>query len=400
LPRRSKFSEGIGKTKTYENNQHKGDNMAKMTPEQRWDQIVKQQDRGAYTRRKLVANRHRNWLVALAAHACAKAQGRARLSDLEEHLVQTLREASHKTNLVAAFAHLQSATPPNMKSEIFPTGFDGLIAAKSVTFADLGRMAPDLAKGVVKAPNTKNLDITAIHSGKVKLRDQIRVPRSVLRTHASSLLRVVSSDAETPKKKAKAAPLAAPIANRYLIKAVAFRCLEETSEWSSHDEPYWFFASVAKGYQAASSSHVFTDVDAGEGFYFEPNEGCFWGMDCQPHTFPDGDIGAIVTLMEHDEGDVSDEANAWYIAVGGITGVLAVSGVAAWVGAVVGALGGFIGVLIEFMNDDHIADQTYTFDRKSINEIIDKHGGWYDAANILTDGDCQYKLRTRVSRVV
>src|SRR5262249_31254870 len=155
--------------------------------------------------------------------------------------------------------------------------------------------------------------------------------------------------------------LAAPIANRYLIKSVWFRCLEETSEWSASDEVYWLFASVAKGYHAASYSHLFNDVDADEAFPFEPNEGCFWGMDCQPHTFPDGEIGAVVTLMEHDEGDMSDVANAWFTAVGGITGILAVSGVAAWVAAVVGAIGGFIGVLLEFMNDDHIADQTYSF---------------------------------------
>ena len=148
------------------------------------------------------------------------------------------------------------------------------------------------------------------------------------------------------------------------------------------------------------NSHLFTDVDENDVFAFEPNEGCFWGMDCQPHTFPEGEIGAIVTLMEHDEGDMTDVANAWFTGVGGLTAVLGASGVAAWVAAVVAALGGFIGVLLEFMNDDHIADQNYTWDRKSINEVIDKHGGSYDVVSVLTDGDASYRLRTRVHRVV
>lgn len=368
--------------------------MARMTPQEHWDQIVTRQGRGAYTRRKLVANRHRNWLIALAAHACAKAKASARLSDLEEHLVQTLQKASSKIDLIGGFAHIQSTTPPEVKIEIFPDGVDRLSATDSVTFAALGRLAPNLVAGTIGAPNANTLDIHAIHSGRVRLREQIKSSPGILRVHASSLLRAVSSEKVSPKN------ANGPIANRYLIKSQWFRCLEETSEWSASDEIYWLFASVAKGYQAASNSHLFTSVDQGDVFAFEPNEGCFWGMDCQPHTFPEGEIGAIVTLMEHDEGDMTDVANGWFAAVGGVTAVLGASGVAAWVAAVVGALGGFIGILLEFMNDDHIADQTYTWDKQSINEVINKHGGFYDVVSVLTDGDASYRLRTRVSRVV
>ena len=94
---------------------------------------------------------------------------------------------------------------------------------------------------------------------------------------------------------------AAPIANK--IKATSFKCLEESSEWSDSDEVYWLFGSVAKGFKMTNGTHTYNGVDAGETWNLQDDEGCFWGMDCQPHAFPEGDIGVAVTLVEHDEGD-------------------------------------------------------------------------------------------------
>jgi len=192
-----------------------------------------------------------------------------------------------------------------------------------------------------------------------------------------------------------------PLAERFLIKAYAFRCLEESNEWSSHDEPYWLFAVVGPGYKAVSSTHVFNGVDAGEAFYFGANEGCIFGANCQPAKFPAGEVGAIITCMEHDEGDISDTRDAFATAVGIADGVLAASGVAAWVAAVVAALGGLIAILLGFLEDDHVVDFAYTWDAPTLHEVLDKHGGTYD---VVSEGgsssEGRYRLRTRVTRMV
>ena len=41
--------------------------------------------------------------------------------------------------------------------------------------------------------------------------------------------------------------------------------------------------------------------------------------------------------------------------------------------AAVGAVGAFF---IELLADDHIADASWTFNKASINEVLDKHGGF------------------------
>ena len=166
------------------------------------------------------------------------------------------------------------------------------------------------------------------------------------------------------------------------------------------DEVYWLFGSVAKGFKMTNGTHTYNGVDAKETWNLQDNEGCFWGMDCQPHAFPEGDIGVAVTLVEHDEGDQSDVLEGWTIAFSSATAILVAAGVTAWVAAVVAAVGAIGGFFIELMADDHIADHSWSFNKASINEVLDKHGGSYDVSQEFSDGDARYRVDSSLSRGV
>jgi hypothetical protein len=362
-----------------------------------WDAIVTSQGRRSKMHKKLIANRPRNWLLALTSASCAKALAGKQLTDLESHLVKSMRSVKLGDRLVRMLAHIHDTTPAAFKAQIFPERVARLTTSDSVDMAALGQMAPDLARATMKQPNVTNVDVAAIHAGRVRAKDQLKLSTVELGKHASSIVRAVLPEP------ADSGPVAATtekaIANRYSIKAKNFFCVEESSEWSASDEVYWLFASVAKGYQMSAGTHTFNGVDKNEVLNFENDEGCIWGMDCQPHSFPDGEIGTVVTLIEHDQGDQSDVLAGWNAAWQGATAILAASNVAAWVAAVVAAVGGIGAVIIECMADDHIADASWTFNRALINEVVDKHGGFYDTTQHLTDGDADYKLRIRVARV-
>ena len=366
------------------------------TPEARWDDLLTGQGRAAKKRSKLIANRSRNWLIAATTLACAKVKANQSLSDLEQHLVKSLRTKEVGERLIAAMAHVHTATPAAQKRLMFPDHFAELKTTDSITFADLAEHAPGLVRQTLQGPHVRVLDVDAIHAGRVRLREQMTLQPASLDRYGSSILRAVITEPPTDGT----VVTRAAVANRYTIKASSFRCLEESSEWSASDEVYWLFGSVAKGFQMTNGTKTYNGVDAGEALNLENDEGCFWGMDCQPHTFPDGDIGAVATLIEHDEGDQSDVLDGWTIAFTSAAGVLTAAGVTAWVAAVVAAVGAIGAFFIELLADDHIADASWSFNRASINEVLDKHGGSYDVTQIFSDGDARYKLRIRVSRLV
>ena len=211
----------------------------------------------------------------------------------------------------------------------------------------------------------------------------MRIPSIDLARHASSLICITMPEPDEPSR---------AIANRYTIKARSFRCVEELNELSAHDEVYWLFGAIAKGFGMTMGTHTFTNVDADELFSFEAHEGCIWGMDCQPHSFPEGEIAAAATLVEHDHGDQSEVLEGWAVVFAGAAGVLAASGAAAWAAAVVGAIGGIGAWIISMMADDHIADASWSWNQAGINEVVGKHGGAFDVKPTFTDGDATYRL--------
>jgi len=54
--------------------------------------------------------------------------------------------------------------------------------------------------------------------------------------------------------------------------------------------------------------------------------------------------------------------------------------------------------LLGFLDDDHIADQTFVFSRQTIVSQLQKVGQSFDVTRQFTDGDGDYTLTITVSR--
>jgi hypothetical protein len=130
----------------------------------RWEETIKGVGRGAKARRKFVANRPRNWLLALDFLACAKQVAGKELSDLEAHLVHTLLASKVGEPIIHAMAQAQQATPAALRHEVFPDRFAALDIADTVRFADLAQLAPGIVADVLGQPNVRNLDIAKLHA--------------------------------------------------------------------------------------------------------------------------------------------------------------------------------------------------------------------------------------------
>jgi hypothetical protein len=143
---------------------------------------------------------------------------------------------------------------------------------------------------------------------------------------------------------------------------------------------------------------VYNLVDAGDVRAFDPDRGRIWGQDGLKQDIPAGEVAALIQLVEHDDGDVSDIQDGWNAAVVGVSGVLIASAVAAWVAAVWAAIGGIVSWIIGMMDDDPIADETFSWTRQAIDDQLDKKPGYFDITRIFTDHDAEYRLRIRLTR--
>jgi PASTA domain len=114
---------------------------------------------------------------------------------------------------------------------------------------------------------------------------------------------------------------------------------------------------------------------------------------------PDGEIGTLVQLWEHDAGDPDEAKAAVAAAFAAAAGVLAASGVAAWVAAVVSGVGAVVQWLLGFLDDDHIGDQAFVFTRQTILDQAGKVGQSFEVSRQLTDGDGDYTVSITVTHV-
>lgn len=198
--------------------------------------------------------------------------------------------------------------------------------------------------------NVTNLDIKAIHDGSATLKDFPLVPKNILQEHGSAMLVAIAPNVTPPNP-------------RYTIKATSFRCNDRQTDsiFGPSNEPYRIFGSLGGGTAVTTRSHIFDDVDSGESRTFSSTEGCIWGQNCAAQDLPDGEIGSLIQLWEHDEGNVDKIKAGVAAAFAAAAGILAATGVAAWVGAVVAGVGVVVRWLLGFLDDDHIADQTFVF---------------------------------------
>ncbi|CCH76594.1 hypothetical protein BN12_1350005 [Nostocoides japonicum T1-X7] len=353
------------------------------------DEIVGERGKHATLGRKLRAGKDANWLLALILHAFARKEAGEAPTDLDAALIGAFEKAGFAGEMgeqARLYAGMSAAT----RGELFPAGYAQLTPATAYTFGDLERDLPAVQAAVLAMPTSTDVDVAGIHAGTVSRASARRPRRSVVATSGTEHLRAVEADL---------APADATT-DPFSIRATGFHCTDETGiDWLGSDEPYWIFGSMGGGISVTTKSQVFEDVDSGDDVSFGPGEGWIWGQSGGPAPLPDGEIGALVSLWEHDDGDPTQVQNATAAAFAAAAAVLAASGVAAWVSAVVTGVGAVVKWLLGFLDDDHIADQTFVFSRQTIIDQIGKQGQSFTLTRQFTDGDGDYTLTLQVSHL-
>lgn len=353
------------------------------------EEVLDQRGHGGKLGRYLRVNRERNWLLALVLNSFAKKlQGNA-LNDLDSTIVAAFDEA-RIGDLLLEHAELYLTIPDDKRKELFPGAFAALTPDSDYTFDHLAKDLPDLDKATLAMPNTTDVDVRAVHSGEVSLRDFPRPSPTVQAQHEGEVLRAVAADSDNP---------GVDPADKFLIKATSFRCNDETGwdAWGS-DEPFWIFGAVGGGIAVTSRSQTFGDVDDGDTRTFANNEGVIWGHDGQPNTLPEGEFGAIIQLWEHDCGDPKKAQAAMAGALGLAVAIYAKYGnLALKTVAILSAAVILVSAIIGFLDDDHIADQAFVLSRQTIFDQLGKAGMSYAIHRKFTDGDADYNLTVTVS---
>ncbi|WP_406280765.1 hypothetical protein [Embleya sp. NBC_00896] len=336
----------------------------------------------------MAANKDGNWLLAIVLHSFAKVADGARLTDLEAGIVDAFKKNGFSDEEIRQHGETEKRMPQSLRNQIFPARFAQLDVKQNYAAADLARDAREITRAVLARPNVTNVDVAAIHAGRARLQDFTMPAREVLREHGSAML--VATEAG-----------AAPAGARFTIKAVSFRCVDRATDsiFGPSNEPYWIFGSLGSGITVTTRSQVFGDVDSGETRTFGSSEGCVWGQNCAPQALPQGEIGSLVSLFEHDEGDTAKIKAGFAAAFAAASGILVASGVAAWVGAVVAGLGGVLQWLLTFLDDDHIADNTFVFTGSVVAKQVPNVGSTMDIIRRFSDGDADYTLTLRITRV-
>jgi hypothetical protein len=293
-----------------------------------------------------------------------------------------------KSQNIATQARLWQAIPDGAREELFPAKFAQLRVDQAYSLRDLADDANGIVSAVMAMPVTTVIDVDAIRDGRANLRD-FPVPRNaVLQRHASEL--IIATSVAAPRD---------AINQPYLIKAWKFKCNRQASDalFAPANEPFWIFGSVAAGEANTTNSAVFEDVDSREEYWLAPTDGCIWSRNCNREPLPDGDIGILIQLWEHDEGDVESARAGVAAGFAAAAGVLAATGVAAWIGAVTAGVGAIVQWILGFSNDDHIADETIVFNRNTIVQMVpDRRGGRWDVTRKFSDGDADYDLTVGV----
>lgn len=363
--------------------------MANRTLERSLAALLQPHGAGAKVRRKLAANRNQNWLLAITLNSFAKLTANAQLSDLEQSIVDAYRKNGFTDQQLKQHGRAYLDMPEQARREIFPGKFAQFTAGQRYTMQDLRNDAPDIVSNALSMPNVTRVDVEAIHAGRAHQRDFAMLSRDVLREHGGGIL--IATEKNTT----------AVASERYTIKATSFHCNDETGlDWTGSDEPYWIFGSLGDGTAVTTRSQVFGDVDSGDSRNFAANEGCIWGQNCAAQELPDGEIGTLIQLWEHDSSNPDQIRNGVAAAFAAAAGILTASGVAAWVGAVVADVGAVVKWLLGALDDDHIADQTIVFTRQVIENQLKKAGQSFTLTRRFTDGDGDYTLTIKVGRVV
>lgn len=363
--------------------------MVARTPERIVQDMSERRGRGAKLRAKLEKNRDRNWLLALTTHSFGKFAERQRLSDLEQALVNAFLENGYSEDELRTLGEASELMPQNVRQDVYPGRFARLDVKSSYSFEDLRKDAPEIVRATMAMPNLTRIDAERAHRDKVSVRDLPRLGRRTVAEHGAEFLVV-----DSPGVSAAAAP-----SGFFTIKATEFRCNDETGAdfWGS-DEVYWILATLAEGSTVTTKSRIFGDVDTGDRRTFNSADGNIWGPNGGAQRFPEGQIGTMIQAWEHDHGDPEKIRKGVAAAFAAAAGVLAASGVAAWIGAVVAGVGAVVHELLAFLDDDLIGEQTFVFHTTTLAKQVPNVGSTQTMTRRFTDGDGDYTLTIVTAR--
>jgi hypothetical protein len=353
-----------------------------------FSEIVKSTGKEANLGHKLRLNKDRNWLLALVLNSYANEVARKPATDVDDAIVSAFDNAGFGDEMREQ-GKLYARMPADARAQLFPTAFAEMAPGSAYTGADLVANLPQIQSAILAMPNATDIDVVGVHQG-TAAKASFRRPRpNVVATHASELLRAVQPDDP-----------AGATDDPFSIKATSFHCSDETGiDWLGSDEPYWIFGSIGAGVAVTTKSRVFSDIDSGDNATFAADEGWLWGQQGTAAPLPADDIGILISLWEHDDGDPTKVKAAVAGAFAAAAGILALSGAASWVGAVVAGVGAVVQWLLSYLDDDHISDQTFIFSRQTIIDQIGKAGQSFQLSRQFTDGDGDYTLTITVTHV-
>jgi hypothetical protein len=351
------------------------------------DEIVHGNGKQGKFRQKFTKNKERNWLLALTLNSFAKVDEGESLSDVEKAIVDAARGKGLGEDEIKEHGRLYKQLPEQARKDFFPGRFAQFNTKTKYTADELKKDLPRIQEAILRQPNAVDVDVEAIHAGTAHERDFSEPSAQVLAEYGGiGVFRAVAPNTTPPKPS-------------YTLKALSFRCNNETGiDWWGADEPFWIFGSTAGGTATTTRSPTFGGIDTGDTASFSATDGCLWGTDCAAHDFPGGEVGVHIELWEHDYGDPAKIQAGVATAFAAAAGVLVALGVTAWIGAVVAGVGAVIGWLLGFLDDDHIGDWTYVFTRQVLEDRLTKVGSVFNVYPRFTDGDGDYTLTVQAKR--
>jgi CARDB len=186
---------------------------------------------------------------------------------------------------------------------------------------------------------------------------------------------------------------------RYQVKAVSFHANDETGwDWAGSDEPYWIFSGVGEpGTALTTTSHVFGDIDTGDTASFGSIEGCLY-LNCSGGKAPSG-MGFNVELWEEDLGYSNDTLNAAAEGFRAVGSVADYSSVTSWLSGALNKMADLAAWINSWADDDLVATQTFAYAPESLASRLAAIGGSFDETRTYSDGDGDYTMTVRVTRV-
>ena len=152
-----------------------------------FDDLVKGQGKGQKLRRKLVANKERNWLLALTLHSFEKLDANASLTDIERTIVDACRQNGLGDVELKEHGRFFRTMPAQAKRDFFPTKFAAFTPQTNYTKEDLNADLPNIRRAILSMRNVTNVDVEAVHTGRASESDFPMPSKEVIKEHGGAM---------------------------------------------------------------------------------------------------------------------------------------------------------------------------------------------------------------------